>query len=127
MHLTVGGTNELVSHNVRYAPIIKNNLLSVGQMDMHRNSTLFEKGSSKLIKGSRLFVKGTKKGTLYCLHGKALMGKFNSLAEIHSSMKLWHKRLSHMSQKGFDKLCNLDEFDANGSKLDFCNECQYGK
>ena len=127
MHLIVDGTNELVLHDVRYVPSIKKSLLSVGQMDMHGYSTLFEKGSWKLIKGSRLIVKGTKKGTLYCLHGKALMGKFIALAEIHSHMELWHKRLGHMSQKGLDKLCNLDKFDAKGSKLDFCNECQYGK
>ena len=94
---------------------------------MHGYSILFEKGSWKLIKGSRLIIKGTKKGALYCLHGKSLMGNFNGLVEIHSYMELRHKRLGPMSQKGLDKLCNLDKFDAKGSKLDFCNECQYGK
>ena len=50
---------------------------------MHGYSTLFEIGSWKLVKGSRLIVKGTKKGTLYCLHDKSLMGKFSVLGEIH--------------------------------------------
>ena len=80
---------------------------------------LFEKGSWKLIKGLRLIVNGTNKGTLYCLHGKALMGKFIALAEIHSHKELWHKKLGHMSQKGLDKLYNMDKFDAKGSKLIF--------
>ena len=62
-----------------------------------------KKGHGSFIKGSRLIVKGTKKGTLYCLHDKSLMGKFIALAEIHSHMELWHKRLGHMSQKGLDK------------------------
>ena len=117
MHLTVDGTNELVLHDVRYLL----GLLSVGQMDMHGYSTLFEKGSWKLIKGSRLIVKGTKKGTLYCLHGKSLMGKFIALAEIHSHIELLRKRLGHMSQKGLDTLCNLDMFNAKSSKHGFCN------
>ena len=74
---------------------------------MHGYSTLFEKGSWKLIKGYRKIVKGTKKWTMYCLHGKALMAKFIALAKIHSHMDLWHKRLGHMSQKDLAKLCNL--------------------
>ncbi len=127
VHLSTDGTNVLALHNVRYVPGIKKSLLSVGQMDVHGYSILFERGSWKMTKGSRLIVKGTKKGTLYCLHGKALKGKFIALAEIDSHMELWHNRLGHMSQKGLSKLCNLKKLDAKGSKLDFCNECQYGK
>ena len=78
-------------------------------------------------KGSKLIVKGTKKGTLYCLHGNAISGKFIALAEVHSHMELWHKRLGHMSQKGLTRLCNIKKVDSKGTKLDFCNECQYGK
>ena len=32
-----------------------------------------------------------------------------------------------MSQKGLTQLCNLNKLDAKGTKLDFCDECQYGK
>ena len=32
-----------------------------------------------------------------------------------------------MSQKGLAKLCNPNKLNAKGTKLDFCNECQYGK
>ena len=78
-----------------------------------------KKGHGSFIKGSRLIVKGTKKGTLYCWHSKSLIGKFVASAEIHSHIELLRKRLGHMSQKGLDKLCNLDKFDAKGLKLDF--------
>ena len=88
VHFSTNGTNELVLHNVRYVPGIKKSLLSVGQMDMHGYSILFERGSWKMTKGSRLIVKGTKKGTLYCLHGNAISGKFIALAEVHSHMEL---------------------------------------
>ena len=39
VHLTMGGTTELVLHDVRYVLSIKKSLLSVGQMDMHEYST----------------------------------------------------------------------------------------
>ena len=61
------------------------------------------------------------------LHGKALMGKFIALAEINSHKELWLKKRGHMNRKGLDKLYNMDKFDAKGTKLDFCNEYQYGK
>ena len=84
-------------------------------------STLFEKGSWKLIKGSRLIVKGTKKGTPYCLHCKALMGKFIALPEIHSYVELCHKRLGHMSQNGLDKLVfSLLFLSSHSSPLPWC-------
>ena len=67
------------------------------------------------------------KGTLYCLQRNAISCKFIALAEVHSHMELWHNSLGHMSQKGLSRLCNLKKLDGKGMKLDFCNECQYGK
>ena len=61
VYFSTNGTNELVLHNVRYVPGIKKRLVSMGQMDMHGYSILFERGSWKMTKGSRLIVKGTKK------------------------------------------------------------------
>ena len=49
--VSTNGANELVLHNVRYVPGIKKSLLSVGQMDMHGYSILFERGSWKMTKG----------------------------------------------------------------------------
>ena len=51
VHFSTNGTNELVLHNVRYAPGIKKSLLSVGQIDLHGYSILFERGSWKMTKG----------------------------------------------------------------------------
>ena len=108
VRFSTNGTNELVLHNVRYVLGINKSLLSVGQIDMHGYSIiLFERGSWEMTKGSRQIVKGTKKGTLYCLHENAIWCKFIALAKVHSHMELWHKRLTHMSQKGLTMLCNL--------------------
>ena len=72
----------------QYVPSIKISLLSAWQIYMHGYSTLFEKRSWNLVKGSRLIVKGTKKRTLYCLHGKSLMSKFIDLAK---SIHIWNR------------------------------------
>ena len=80
-----------------------------------------------MLKGSMLIVKGSKKGTLYYLHCKALPGKFVAVAEVHSQMELWHKRLGHMSEIGLQVLSSLGRFDVKGPGLDFCNDCIYGK
>ena len=114
-------------HDVRYVPGIKKSLLSVGQMDTHGYSTLFEKGSWKLTRGSQLIVKSIKRGTLYCLHGRAQQGLFITLGEVNSHMELWHKRLGHMSQKGLAMLCNVRRFDVQDTNLESCNDCTYGK
>ncbi|MCO5564417.1 hypothetical protein L7F22_018078 [Adiantum nelumboides] len=94
---------------------------------MHGYSTTSSDGSWKSTKGALQIVKVTKKGTLYYLHCKALPGKFVAVAEIDSHLELWHKRLGHMGQKGLGVLSSLKRIDVKGSKLDFCNDCQYEK
>ena len=32
-----------------------------------------------------------------------------------------------MSQNGLEKLSNREKFDVEGTKLEVCSECQYGK
>ena len=81
------------------------------------------KAYGSLSKALRYLLKVQRKGLCIACMVKSLMGKFIALFEIHSHMELRHERLDHMNQKGLDKLCNLDKFDAKGSKLDFGNEC----
>ena len=112
---------------MRYVPSIKKGLLSVGQTHAHGYSTLFEKGSWKLTRGSRLIVKGMTKGTLYCLHGGAQWGLFIALEDVISHMELWHKRRGHMSHGGLALLCNVKKLDVQGTMLESCNDYSYGK
>ena len=64
---------------------------------------------------------------MYILHCKALLGRLVAVAEVNAHLELWHKRLGHMSQKGLDVLTSLKRVDGQGSKLDFCNDCLFGK
>lgn len=127
MRLALNNGQELLLNDVRFVPGIKKSLLSVGQLDAHGYTTIFVGGSWKLLKGSMLVTKGSKRGTLYYLRCKALPGKFLAVAEIASHTELWHKRLGHMSQKGIEVLSSLKRLDVKGKNLDFCNDCLYGK
>ena len=104
MHLTLDTGHDLVLNDVRYVPGIKKRLLSVGQLDLHGYTTQFGGGIWKLKCGSMLIVKGSKRGTLYCLRCKALPGKFPVIADVSSPIELWHKRLGYMGSKGLDVL-----------------------
>ena len=67
MHLALDMGHEVVLKDVRYVPGIKKSLLSIGQLDLHGYTTQFGCGIWELNHGSMLVVKGTKRGTLYCL------------------------------------------------------------
>ena len=67
MHLALDTSHELVLKDVRYVPGIKKCLLSVGQLVLHGYTTQFAGGIWKLKRRFMLVVKGTKRGTLYCL------------------------------------------------------------
>ena len=83
--------------DVRIIPGIKNNLISVGQLDSTGYAAEFGNGSWKIMKGAMVVARGTKSGTLYTTAGCINMvvvaeGVFDSC--------LWHNRLGHMSTKG---------------------------
>ena len=63
-------------------------------------------GVMKIQKGSTMVMKGIKRGNLYILQGTTYIddglvvvaSKFNK--SIPDLTQLWHRRLSHMSEKG---------------------------
>jgi len=56
-------------------------------------------GKSKLNKGSMIIAHGKKEGFVYVMQGKINKGYINVSQEM--SKFFWHKRLGHMSEKGF--------------------------
>ena len=56
----------------------------------------------KFRKGSLIVVRALKINTLYLMHGRICREEVNVAAD--NASELWHKRLSHMSQKGMQVL-----------------------
>ncbi|MCO5564685.1 hypothetical protein L7F22_018352 [Adiantum nelumboides] len=117
IQLVLENGQELMLHDVRFVPGIKKSLLSIGQLDTSGYPITFGGGIRKMLKGSMQAAKGNEKGTLYYLHSKVLPGKCLAVADVYSYMKLWQKRLGHMSHKGLQVLSSLGKVDVKKTHL----------
>ena len=94
-----------VLENVRHIPDLKRNLISLGMLDTKGYSYKSQGGMLKVIKGIIVVMKGLLKQGLYVLEGATVVGESAVSLEKENVMKLWHKRLGHMSMKGMVELC----------------------
>ncbi|VFQ78638.1 unnamed protein product [Cuscuta campestris] len=62
-------------------------------------------GKWKLTKGSLIMARGKKEGSLYVMQAKLFKGEINI---TYDDMEVWHKRLGHISEKGFHMLARKD-------------------
>ena len=81
---------------VRHIPDLRRNLISVGQLDDEGHVILFVGGTWKVIKGARVLARGKKTGTLYMTSSPR---DTIAVANASTDTSLWHRRLSHMSEK----------------------------
>ena len=96
-----------VLENVRHIPDLKRNLISLGMLDTKGYSYKSQGGVLKVIKGIIVVMKGMLKQGLYILEGATVVGESAVSLEKENVMKLWHKRLGHMSMKCKLELCKL--------------------
>ena len=93
----------LVLKNVKNVPNIRLNLISTGKLNDERFCNTFHNSQWKLTKGSLVVARGKKNSTLYFMHVNLSKDMVNAV-EKYSTIELWHKRLSHMSEKGMTVL-----------------------
>ena len=86
---------------VRHILDLRRNLISVGQLDDEGHAILFVGGTWKVTKGARVFAHGKKTGTLYMTSSPR---DTVAVTEASTDTSLWHRRLSHMSEKGMKML-----------------------
>ncbi|MCO5612545.1 hypothetical protein L7F22_066813 [Adiantum nelumboides] len=113
-------------HNVRHAPTLTRNLISVGRLDDLGYKVTFHQQSWRIAKGHLILAHGSKVGTLYPLY---VSDKNNvlSVTELFT-VALWHIRLGNMSKKGMETLSCLGYLQSlSFSNFSFCEHCQYGK
>lgn len=94
---------KLVLNNVKHAPDVRLHLISVGVLDDEGYVSTNGDGKWKLIKGSLVVARGNKRGGLYWTTASACVDMVNAV-ECDNSSTLWHKRLSHISEKGLNVL-----------------------
>ena len=86
---------------IRHIPDLRRNLISVGQLDDERHAILFVGGTWKVTKGARVLARGEKTSTPYMTSSPT---DTIAIAKASTDTSLWHRRLSHMSEKGMKML-----------------------
>nr|KYP73281.1 Retrovirus-related Pol polyprotein from transposon TNT 1-94 [Cajanus cajan] len=97
---------QLLLRRVNHAPDVHFNLISVQILEDGGYDTHFGSGKWKLTKGNLVVAKGEKISKLYWT--KALVAKDNVNA-MDMEASLWHRKLSHISEKGLNCLAKNDD------------------
>lgn len=97
---------------MKYTPNVHLHLISVGVLDDEGYVSINGGGKWKLIKGSLIVARGEKRRGLYWTTSSTCANMVNAVEDDKSST-LWHKRLSHISEKG---LILDNEYMSNSNK-----------
>ncbi|VFQ72060.1 unnamed protein product [Cuscuta campestris] len=118
---------KLVLKNVRHAPDIRLNLISTSVLDDEGYMSTFGDGQCKLTKGSLIVARGKKCSGLYWTNASVSIDSVNAV-ESDSCSELWHRRLSHISEKGLDCLAKKNVLSGvKDANLKRCSHCLAGK
>ena len=117
--------SKFVLKEVRHVPEMRLNLISIGKLDETGMINQFGAGRWKLNRGSMVIARGKKEGSLYIMQGKIYKGEMNVAQD--TTKELWHKRLSHMSEKGLEFLTKDHFPNIKCQPLESCEDCLAGK
>jgi len=112
---------------VHHIPDMTHNLISLGTLETNGCRYLAENGVLKVMRGAMVLSKGLRQGSLYFLQGTTVTGSAAVCTNV-DTMKLWHMRLGHMSEKGVTILNKKGYLGSTGTgKLEFYDHCVFGK
>ncbi|CAJ2679244.1 unnamed protein product [Trifolium pratense] len=112
---------QLLLRDVKHAPDVRFNLISVHMLDDCGYDNHFGSGKWKLSKGNLVVARGEKTSKLYWT--KALVAR-DSVNVIDMKASLWHRRLSHISEKGLNVLAKKDVLPGlKNAYLEKCSHC----
>jgi len=115
----------LLLKGVKHAPDVHFNLISVQLLDDCGYDNHFGSSKWKLTKGNLVMARGEKQFKLYWT--KALVAK-DSVNTMYMEASLWHWRLGHISEKGFNCLAKKDVLmGLRNAELEKCSHCMTGK
>ena len=83
---------------IRFVPVLKKNLISVGALEAKGYKVTIEDGIMKFTHGAMVILQGVRLHNLYYLKGGTTDEA--NVVEAHSdTTKLWHVRLGHAGEK----------------------------
>eukprot|EP00253_Pinus_taeda_P027941 PITA_27941 len=100
------GTTKILT-DVRHVPELRKNVISLVALDTNGYKTVIQGGVMKIYKGILLVMKSKKVGNLFQLEGRTRSDHVSTVSEHDSrSIRLWHQRLGHMSERGLKILAD---------------------
>ncbi|RDX91760.1 hypothetical protein CR513_26204, partial [Mucuna pruriens] len=116
---------QLWLRGVKHVLDVRFNLIFVHMLDDDGYDNHFGHRKWKLTKGNLVVARGEKIYKLYWT--KALVGK-DSVNAMDMEASLWHRRLSHISEKGLNCLAKKDMLlGLKNAELEKCSHCMAGK
>ena len=110
---------------MKHALDVRFNLISVQVLDDVGYDNHFGSGKWKLTKGNLVVAKGEKISKLYWM--KDLVAR-DSVNVMDMEASLWHRRLSHINEKGLNCLAKKDMLSGlKNADLEKCSHCTVGK
>lgn len=107
IQLEINGAIQVVT-DIFYVPDLKNNLLSVGQLQERGLSLLIQNGKCKLHHPRRGLIMQTKMtaNRMFVLLASVVLDETPTFLQIatEDSSQLWHRRFGHLSYKGLRTL-----------------------
>ena len=91
---------ERVLEEVRHVLELNRNLISLGTLDKEGCRYKCDHGSLEIYKGKNLIIRGVRYNGLYSLVGQTIVF-YSANVVTDDNTKLWHYRLTHISQNGW--------------------------
>ena len=95
---------KMLLKDIRHILEVRLNLISSGRLDDEGYTGSIRNGVMKFSKGSLIMAPARKVNTLYLMNARLCPEELNVAAD--TAGELWHKRLSHMSEKGMKRLAD---------------------
>ena len=86
--------------NVQHVPDLKKNLLTFGALEARGYKCSGADGEIKVTRDSMMILKRERTTNLYKLTGRIIVGVASAATEKEDSIRRWHMRLAHMSERG---------------------------
>jgi len=132
VRLNVDGVTHVISH-VYYIPELKNNLLSIGQLQEKGLSILIEDGKCKVShpKRGQIMKIDMKENRMFVLTAtKVPLNPMCFQMELQEESQLWHNRFGHLSYSGLKTLSSkqmVNGLPAVTVPREICTYCLTGK
>jgi hypothetical protein len=104
LNLFIGGMIQVIT-SVYYLHVLRNNFLSIGQLQQKNLTILFKKDTCKVYHDERGMIMSTQMSTniMFIIYALIIVPECIKI-EKHENTRMWHYRYNRLSWKGLNTL-----------------------